>query len=133
MIRSNIQIIEKGINKQLSTHLNSNEIDCECNQCFHTPIDWNLVESFETLRKAVSLRLKKDTPLLVSSGHRCMLHNREVKGASPLSMHMVAAMDIICPNEMDVEEFAILAKQSGFTFVQRYFDIPRIHVDNRGK
>lgn len=125
-------IIKKGIEKPLSSHLNSREIDCKCDECEHTVIDDEAVKSFEKLREAVSCQLIKETPLTISSGNRCHTHNKTVEGAK-LSMHMIFAMDILCPPAMDVETFAILAKQSGFNYVQRYFDVPRIHVDNRSR
>jgi len=131
MTQNKIYIIKKGAERQLTPHLNSRELDCSCDVCKHTPIDMSLAQCFEKLRRAICALLGRDTPLIIKSGHRCQAHNQEVEGASELSMHMVAAMDILCPEDVDVDLFAQLAKQSGFNFVLRYYDIPRIHVDNR--
>lgn len=125
-----MRVLEKGLEEQLSKHINQREIDCQCDKCKITIVDQDTIDSFELFRADISDIGQKDTPLSISSGYRCYDHNQEVPYHANLSMHQVAALDIICPHRFPLDVFAERAKKY-FNFVKTYTNPDRIHGDKR--
>jgi len=100
----------------VSKHLQHREIRCKCSypNCTYTLIAFAAVESFEALREA------HGGPLKVNSFFRCQQHNKDVSG-KPSSKHTIGyAIDIECPDGVQIEVFAEMARQAGFDVVIIY-------------
>lgn len=121
-----MRIIKKGLNIQLSPHLNQSEIDCNCDRCGITIIDDDLIEAFERFRESLG-----GIPLFISSGYRCEAHNKDLESSAELSMHQLFALDILKPHKIDYVKFQI-ETINHFNFVMHYYNPERVHVDMRG-
>lgn len=125
----------------LSAHFDSSEFACKCSR--HpvpekVPVSPKLVKQLEMLRAMVSSHLNKDTPLVITCGHRCPEHNKEVKGVSGsahLNDNPVIACDIRNPihGQGGLETFFEYAKKAGFVrrgiYPRKDPDKEFIHVD----
>lgn len=81
----------------LSVHFSRDEFRCQGEHCCgHAgPVSDRLINALEELRTALCTALNKtDVPIIINSGFRCPVHNREVNG-SLQSFHMTGeAADI---------------------------------------
>ena len=114
---------------KLCEGLTLKEFQCKCKNdvCKSVLVDRNLVDAYDKFRCLVN------TPLIISSGHRCLLHNKDVGGAD-LSRHLSGeAIDISLQTlrEFDKKELKRLLKLAGFTWVKFYMFF--IHADVREK
>lgn len=73
------------------------------------------------------LRALWGRPIVITSGHRCVEHNRRVGGA-PHSQHLRIAFDCACPARLQ-SEFIRLAKAAGFRGIGRYPQRNFVHLD----
>ena len=108
----------------LTKNLAREEFACKgINCCSHSaPVTRELVEALQILRNMVN------APLRLSSGFRCITHNRE-EGSRDTSQHVIGkAADVITPSGYTPDEFYAMA-ESLFQGVGRY---PwGLHVDVR--
>lgn len=100
---------------------------CGCN--FSLPdggMDARLVGLLDKLREIVN------SPIIVSCGYRCQIHNADVGGVSN-SQHLGSnACDLLIPDGYTVDEFADLCDYVGFDGIGRYYSAEFVHVDTRG-
>lgn len=82
------------------------------------------------LEKLDELRERLGRPVIVSSGYRCPVHNRNVGGVSNSQHVRGTAADIYCPG-VSVGELADMAAEIGFDAVGRYYGQGFVHVDCR--
>lgn len=108
---------------KVSDNFLSTEFDCNCKypECKITYIDTDHVANLEKLRVALN------SPIIIISGFRCVMHNRDVKGKKG-SVHLIGkATDIKIPGHspdsvaMKCEWFDGLGRYDTFT-----------HLDSRG-
>lgn len=101
--------------------IRKHDIACRC--CGEVFIDPVALDALDHVALAMQ------EPLVVTSGHRCALHNARVGGA-PLSMHKRLAFDIALAGHDKAHLFAA-ARQAGFTgfgFGQSF-----LHLDTRAR
>lgn len=115
-----------------SDHLPAWECSCKCG-CGHGVMRYEVVDLFEKGRKVVSHYLGKDTPHSVTSGLRCEKHNAIV-GGSPNTKHVSGyALDIICPQGIDLLDWALLwdsvVNGGGFGVYPHWKPRGGIHID----
>jgi uncharacterized protein YcbK (DUF882 family) len=106
---------------RLSEHFIANEFRCK--HCGELKIDMNLIIKLEDLRHVIG-----DKPIVVNSGYRCPVHNKDVGGVAN-SQHCQGRAADIYVNGMNNHELAQYARQVGFSFVKVYSGW--IHVDVR--
>jgi zinc D-Ala-D-Ala carboxypeptidase len=102
-------------------HFTAREIACRC--CGEIHVWPHTLDALERLRTALG------EPLIVTSGHRCALHNARVGGA-PLSLHKKLAFDIAL-SDHDPARLYALARRAGFTGFG--FGRSFLHLDTRGR
>ncbi len=86
-------------------HVSPRALACRC--CGEFVIVPGALDAFEAMQARTA------TPLIVTSGHRCALHNARVGGA-PLSLHKRLAFDIALRGH-DPAALVTAARASGFT------------------
>lgn len=74
---------KKGENKQITDHFNSKEFECPCSNC---DLDTQYI-SEELVIKLEEVRIEYGNGILINSGYRCPIHNKEV-GGKENSSHM---------------------------------------------
>ena len=62
------------VNKQITSHFNSSEFQCEC--CGHVKIDERLIDMLEKILKY----LPEDTLCFINSGYRCPDYDKKIGG-----------------------------------------------------
>ncbi|MBV8800491.1 MAG: hypothetical protein JO208_11880 [Alphaproteobacteria bacterium] len=102
-------------------HFSAHELACHC--CGEMCIWPEALDAIEALRRAPA------SPLAITSGHRCAIHNARVGGA-PLSLHKQLAFDVALAGH-DPAQFAHAAHACGF----RGFGYGQsfLHLDTRAK
>ena len=71
-------------------------------------------------------------PLSEESGIRSVLHNKVVKNAAPMSLHVLGrAQDLIADSDADLAVAAKEADAFGFTGIEVDLRNMHLHVDNR--
>lgn len=115
-----------------SKYFKTDELVCKC--CGQLPdggINKVLLDKLDELREACG------EPLSLSCCYRCPSHNREVGGVSN-SQHTIYgdrqwgnAADVLCPDDMSVDELADRAVGVGFDGIGRYYNSGFVHVDVR--
>ena len=122
---------------QLSEHFHSSEFDCKgtyCN-CGGRGDEMNpiLIECLEQLRSDCG-----GTPIIITSGYRCPIHNAECDGSARKSQHMEwNAADLLIPEGLTFDEFAWYVENTltpegrGFDGIGLYRGSGFIHVDVR--
>lgn len=116
--------MKKGLDVQLSAHVKSYEIECNCGdpRCKALFYDTELLEKFEILR------LIWGEAIQINSGHRCCLHNFDVQGAKQ-STHMIGmALDLVCPTHVDWTWFQYSCEEI-FEFTFAYENCHVVHCD----
>jgi hypothetical protein len=78
------------------------------------PISFELVHYHQKLRDELGI------PLTITSGFRCMVHNKRIGGAVNSLHTQGLAGDIALPKGMTVPDFAAVAKEVGIPFVLEY-------------
>jgi len=109
-------------NFKLSEHFNLMEFQCPC--CHTARVHPRLVRMLESLRD------KWGDPIFLTSGYRCISHNREVGGV-PDSLHILGqAADVVVfgPGQ---SLFVQLARKEGFTSVIPNYERNYVHLGIR--
>lgn len=122
----------------ISQHLTAKEVSCKCG-CGYCSKPENFscktALAFEEIRRAVSEKIGKDTPIIISSGCRCPEHNYNIGGAVN-SRHMHGdALDLVCPEGISYEDFydicdKVIGNKGG---VGKYLNKNIVHIDTRGE
>ena len=106
-------------NFQLTENFNLKEFECPC--CHTVLLNPLLVMRLQILRE------KWGKALILNSGYRCEIHNRDVGGVEN-SLHKVGqAADVRVP-EAEHEKFRALALECGFTKTISYRSKNFVHV-----
>ena len=116
---------EKGKNIKLTDNFYSKEFNCKCSykNCKKTLINMAHVEILQAMRRVFG-------PLKITSGYRCVKHNKDVGGTMKSQHVKGSATDIVIKNtKMPQEVFAMLSDNL-FDGVGRYDTFT--HVDSRG-
>ena len=95
--------------------------EISCKHCGELAIDK------ESLDALLRLRVLWGKPIIITSGHRCGIHNKLVGGAAH-SEHLRLAFDCACP-AAEQEAFIELAVECGFTGIGRYPARGFVHLD----
>lgn len=109
-------------NVHISEHFKLKEF--QCRHCQLVKVDPKLVFLLEELRQRVG------KPLIINSGYRCEVHNRNVGGAKGSQHVKGTAADIRLPPGVTADELAELAEEVGFDGIGKYSSF--VHVDVRG-
>jgi len=108
-------------NFQVRAHFWLKEFQCAC--CGHVKISCELVRALEELRAQLGGK-----PIIVTSGLRCVSHNRAVGGA-PDSDHLHGwAADIIVDGMMPDEIARIAAHVPSIVRILTYSDKACVHI-----
>ena len=95
------------------------EISCRhCGEIFLDP------KSMDALQR---LRVNWGRPIVLTSAHRCVTHNKNVGGAKN-SQHLNVAFDCACPAE-NQDDFVKAALDVGFRGVGKYPSRGFVHLD----
>jgi len=131
--QSKIYLIRKDDPRQLSVNLSAKEYACKCRSklCHLTLVDPNLIKSFQKLRGTYG------KPIRVTSGFRCINHNKKVGGLL-LSYHTRGMAIDLAPGESvnaphykyELERLRILACDF-FDVIIVYDDQGFVHCHNR--
>ena len=104
-----------------SKHFSKEELQCPC--CYRCEMDPYFLDKLENLRWLVR------EPLVVTSGFRCRIHNKDI-GGYPQSYHLTGqAVDIAIVDSRHRRRLLELAFEVGFGGIglQKTF----MHLDNR--
>lgn len=105
------------------------ESDFTCNCCDSLPdggMNPRLIELLDNMSEQCGEKLE------ISCAYRCPAHNEEVGGVEN-SQHVLGnAADVLCPENMTVDELAELAEECGADGIGTYYDDEFVHVDVRG-
>lgn len=106
----------------ISEHFKKSEFTCHhCGEC---KINIELIIALEKLRNLIG------QPIIVTSGYRCPLHNRNCGGVRH-SQHLYGNAVDIKVKDYSPTQIAYLAKQCGFTWTKTYSTWT--HIDVRSK
>lgn len=100
-------------------HFSPTEVSCK--HCGELYVDEDSMNALEELRYLWG------KPIIITSGHRCPVHNKNV-GGTPNSQHLKIAFDCVCEGRLQ-NEFVNLARQAGFTGIGRYRQRNFVHLD----
>lgn len=107
------------------TYFSLTEFACTCGrkECDAKPID------METALKLDGLRREFGLPITITSGSRCLFHNRALK-SKDTSQHLLGrAIDIHCPDGIYMRRLVVLALKHGFTGIGVKDGM--VHLDTR--
>lgn len=109
-----ISIIPKFTPMYLTDHLTHKEFRCKCKSktCHFTLVAKSLLKSYK------ETRLEFGIEIIVTSGHRCQLHNLHEGGVDKSSHTMGLAIDIRPVDLKDLDLLEEIARKH-FKFVQR--------------
>lgn len=119
---------QKGLKKQLSQYFVSTEFDCHGSGCCSTTlINPKLVEYLNKIREHFN------APITISSGYRCVIHNRGVGGATGSRHTKGDAADIIVKGHSprEVAQYAESIGIKGIGLYETAKDGYFVHVDTR--
>ena len=86
----------------LSAHFNRSEFLCKCGNCTMYAVDHSLVEELEKVRTHYG------EPITITSGNRCVAHNK-AEGGAMYSKHLLSlAADFIVKNIPAKEVYKLL-------------------------
>lgn len=118
-----------GDMQPLSKHLRYGEIKCRCGKCGGGMVHPAVVKLFEEIREKAG-----GYKIFVTSGYRCMKHNRDVGGAENSEHLYGRALDLKCPIQVNFERFAEICNELNPNGgVGIYRDGGFVHVDVRGE
>ena len=122
-----IKQYEKGKAVKLSANFKSTEFDCKCGRkdCKITLIDLDGVECVQKVRNLTA------KAIVINSGYRCAVHNKNVGGVSSSKHLKGLAFDLKCPKGVSLNDFAFACEQAGFKGVLRYDGKGFVHCDMR--
>ena len=110
-----------GINDiQLTANFNLTEFACKC--CGLVKLDPALVKKLQTLRNWIG------KPITITSGYRCLAHNKTVGGAAN-SQHLLGKAADMWVEGMSPDTLATHAEAVGFGGIGIYDTF--VHVDTR--
>lgn len=109
---------------QLSDHFNLREFQCPC--CHTVRIHPRLVRMLEGLRE------KWGFPIVLTSGYRCVSHNREVGGVTG-SLHILGQAADIAVSGPRQSVFCELARREGFNSVLPNYERNYVHLGIRNE
>jgi hypothetical protein len=118
----------KGQKKQLSNNFVSLEFDCKGgNCCKATIIDPQLVSYLQAIRNHF------DKPITITSGYRCLTHNKNVGGATGSRHSKGQAADIVVDGvaPREVAKFAESIGVKGIGLYESAADGYFVHIDTR--
>lgn len=105
-------------NSQISDHFNVSEFRCKCGSAHDTLISDELVQQLEKLRKALCC-----SKINISSGYRCISHDKAVGGSGTGQHTKGKAADICCydhaGNPIDNKIVCCTAEDIGFHGIAR--------------
>lgn len=104
----------------LSTHFDKKEFACKCCGLY--------IKNKELLFKLELLRARLNKPIIITSGTRCIKHNKEVGGVSNSQHTKGKAVDIKVKG-VNPKLVAQEAKKCGFTWIKVYSTWT--HIDTR--
>lgn len=104
---------------QLTPHFNLSEFQCKC--CCHVKIWAPLLHHLE------ALRLFWKNPLVITSGFRCLRHNKKIGGVAHSLHTQGRAVDIVVMKSRQ-PFFCKLAKKAGFTSIIAYGKRNFVHL-----
>ena len=104
-----------------------NMCEFECHHCGQLP-EGGMTPAL--LAKLDELRERLGRPVIVTSGYRCSVHNRNVGGVWNSQHVKGTAADIYCPG-VSVDTLADMAAEIGFDGIGRYYNQGFVHVDCR--
>ena len=107
---------------QLSKNFTSEEFACQCGCGYDTP-------NPELIRMLQAARDLYGKPMIISSGCRCIKHNRTVGGATNSAHITGKAADILTPTGIDRYLIIKALTQAGFERLGINFKKKFIHVD----
>ena len=132
------------MSEKLSEHFWRSEFACKGKDCCGgtAAIDKRVITFLEALRKKLSERVGKDTPITINSSFRCLTHNckpvaKGGVGSTTGSQHTKGtAVDIACPTGISIDEFATMVEYTltmcGFKGgIGKYRTF--VHADVRGE
>lgn len=120
----------KGQKKQLSKYFVSTEMDCHGSGCCSTTlINPQLIEYLNQIREHFN------SPITISSGYRCPIHNSRVGGATGSRHTKGDAADIIVKGHTprEVAQYAESIGIKGIGLYETASDGYFVHVDTRDK
>lgn len=120
--------VAKYSKTKLSDHFNSNEFDCHGSGCCsQTLINKKLVEYLEKIREHFG------KPITVTSGYRCVTHNRNVGGATGSRHAKGDAADIVISGvtPAEVAKYAENIGIKGIGLYETSKDGHFVHIDTR--
>lgn len=120
----------KGQKKQLSKYFVSTEMDCHGSGCCSTTlINPQLIEYLNQIREHFN------SPITISSGYRCPIHNSRVGGATGSRHTKGDAADIIVKGHTprEVAQYAESINIKGIGLYETASDGYFVHVDTRDK
>lgn len=106
---------------KISKNYYLDEFQCKC--CNTVKIANRLIDLLEEATRQVGKKLE------ISSAYRCEKHNKEVGGVENSYHTQGLALDIIVPQNQDIEAFASLLERIGFRGIGIYYNKNFVHVD----
>ena len=115
------------MSERLAPNFMSHEFACKhCGKLPEKGMSTYLIVLLQLFRNAVG------KPLIITSGYRCPVHNRNLGGASNSQHLKGTAVDILIPEGMTVDKMAEIADKIGFNGIGKYYKDNFLHVDVRG-
>jgi uncharacterized protein YcbK (DUF882 family) len=108
----------------LTEHFETEEFECPC-----CGINYK-ISALQSLARALEImRSEINSPIIITSGRRCVEHNAELDNSVPNSQHVIGcACDIYSPN-ISITRLACVAYLAGFRYIGMGDDY--LHVDMR--
>ncbi len=106
---------------KIAEYFIDDELECKCG-CGKWP-------DFRFIERLYAMRLILGHPLVISSGARCVPHNRNEGGKSS-SAHLIGAADIISYSPEEEGQIIRVAMDVGMTGIG-FHDNKLIHVDDK--
>lgn len=86
-----IRIYQPGKNERISAHFMANEFKCKCGKDHEFKVDDELIQKLEALREKLNC-----SKINVTSGFRCVAHDKSVGGSGTGQHTLGKAADICC-------------------------------------
>ncbi len=118
-------------NTQLTIHFNISEFRCKCGGSHDTKLDTDLADKLEKLHKALNC-----SKIIINSGYRCSLHDKNVGGSGSGQHVNGCAADIVCydqkGNRISSKKVCCAAQDIGFGGIANIDSTyTATHVDTR--
>ena len=125
-VENGFYVWKKGFVGKLSDHFTCREFECRCSysDCTESRIS---VDYMSNLEKA---RVEYGSPIKVTSGYRCLKHNRDI-GSSDTSQHVLGNAADTVPKDFTTESL-----DNWIKVVRKYFKsiglaVNFVHTDGR--